>query len=200
MSRKRLLLFALPAIVAALAVAGVALAGAGGPGEQAASATFTATTVSHSRLSSCSVNAGDTFVSTLATYTGTASGSDARLDGALTIHALSFVDTNTGLGRVVGTFRIKPDSGPGTVGAINAAVTNGDANGAVTARLEGRPIGRMVATFTSPFDPATGFSSASLGTGSVGAAGVVVSGGSWCRPWHRHPLRWLHRHLRHKKS
>jgi hypothetical protein len=197
MSRKRLLLFALPAVVAALAVAGVALAGAGGPGEQAATATFSATTVAHARLSTCSVNGGDTFASTLGTYTGTSSGSDARLDGTLTIHALSFVDTNTGLGRIVGTFRVKPASGPGAVGAIDAAVTSGNANGAVTARLQGPPIGRMVATFTSPFDPATGFSSASLGTGSVAAAGVVVSGGGWCHPWHRHPLRWLHRHLRH---
>jgi len=199
MSRKRLLSFAVPTTIAALAVVGVALAGAGGPGEQAASATFTATTVSNAHLTTCSVNGGDTFASTLATYSGTASGSDPRLDGALTIHAVSFIDTNTGLGRVVGTFRIKPDSGQGSVGTINAAVTNGNANGAVNARLVGPPIGRMIATFTSPFDPASGFSSASLGTGSVTASGVVVSGGGWCHPWHRHPLRWLRRHLRHQR-
>ncbi len=198
MSRKRLLLL-VPLAAATLAAAGVALADGGGPAAQTAAATFTATTVSHARLTTCTVDGGDTFASTLATYTGTASGSEARLDGTLTIHALSLVDTNTGLGRVVGTFRVKPDGGPGAHGAIDAAVANGDAIGAVTARLAGRPIDRMVATFSAPFDPASGFSSASLGAGSVAGTGVVVSGGGSCHPWHRHPLRWLHHHLRHNR-
>ena len=195
MSRKRLLLLALP-VVAALAAASVAVAAhMAGPGAQAASATFDATTVSRSRLVACTVEGGDTYAATIATYTGTASSTDARLDGALTIRARSLVDTNTGLGRIRGTFRIKTDSGAAAIGTIDAAVTGGDAAGLAVGRVRD-PGGRLAATLTSSFDPAGGFSSGSLGTGSAAGTGVVLSGG-WCHAGHVHPLRWLHRHLRH---
>ena len=191
MSRKLLLLVGLP-VVAALAAAGVALA-AVSSGAHAASATFAATTVSKSKLVTCSVNGGDTFASTIATYTGTASSSDARLDGALTIRAQSLVDATTGLGRVTGDFRIANASGDVTThGSIDAALDNGQASGLLSARMSD-PDGRLVATLSAPFDPATGFASGSLGTGSVNGSGVVLSGA--CHAGHVHPLRWLLRHL-----
>ncbi len=194
MSGKRLLLFAAPA-VAAFAAAGVALAG-GGAQAQTTSATFAATTVSHARLTTCTVDGGDTFATTIATYTGTATSSDARLNGTFTVRATSLVDTNSGLGRVVGIFRIENTAGPGARGAINAAVADGDAKGSVIATVL-NPGGRLFATLTSPFDPAAGFGSSasgSIGTGTSAGAGVVVSGLS-CHQWHRYPLRWLRRHL-----
>lgn len=193
MSRKLLLLVGLP-VVAALTAAGVALA-AVSSGAHTASATFAATTVSKSKLVTCSVNGGDTFASTLATYTGTASSSDARLDGALTIRAQSVVDTSTGLGRVTGAFKIVNASGDVAKGSVDAAVDNGQASGLATAQLTD-PAGRLVATLSAPFDPGTGFGSGSLGTGSVNGDGVVLSGA--CHAGHVHSLRWLVRHLVHR--
>jgi hypothetical protein len=194
MSRKRTILLALCG-VAALATAGVAVAARRAPSTQAASATFDATTVANSRLVSCTINGGDTYAATIATYTGTASSSDARLNGTFKIRARSLIDTNTGLGRIVGIFRIQSGSGPAALGTVDAAVANGAINGVATGRVRD-PGGRIVATLASSFDPASGFSSGSLGTGSAAGTGVVLSG-AWCRAGQVHPLRWLHRHLRH---
>jgi hypothetical protein len=198
MSRKRLLLLA-PLGLASLAVAGVALAGQGNTSAQAASATFAATTVNQARLTTCTINGSDTFASTLATYTGTATSSDARLNGTLRIRAASLVDTNTGIGRVVGVFRIRNENGVGAHGSINAVVANGLASGTAIGRVNG-PGGQLAATVSSPFNPAAGFgvsSNGSLGTGTSAGTGVVLNG-PFCRQWHKHPLRWLHRHLRHR--
>jgi len=194
MSRKHLLLLAPLAL--ALAATGVALA-AGGPNAQSMSATFKATTVSHAKLTTCSINDSDTFASTLATYTGTATSSDARLNGTISIRAASLVDTNTGVGRVVGVFRIRNANGVGSHGSINAVVGNGDATGAAIGRVNG-PAGQLATTLSSPFDPAAGFGVSSfgeLGTGTAAGMGVVLNG-PFCRQWHKHPLLWLHHHIR----
>jgi len=194
MSRKHLLLLAPLAL--ALSATGVALA-AGGPNALSMSATFKATTVSHAKLTTCSINDSDTFASTLATYTGTATSSDARLNGTISIRAASLVDTNTGVGRVVGVFRIRNANGVGSHGSINAVVSNGDATGAAIGRVNA-PAGPLATTLSSPFDPAAGFgvsSSGELGTGTAAGTGVVLNG-PFCRQWHKHPLRWLHRHIR----
>ncbi len=196
MSRKRLLLIALP-VAAAFAATGVAVANAVSSGTQAASATFAATTVSNARLMTCSLNGGDTYAATVATYKGTASSSDSRLDGNIAIRARSVVDTTTGLGRVVGVFKISSSSTNTTHGVIDAAVANGEASGLVTGRVRG-PGGQLVATFAASFDPALGFSSGSLGTGSVTGSGVVLAG--QCQRGALHPLQWLRSHLHHGRG
>src|SRR5215467_13883017 len=86
MTRKRLALLGL-FVAAALAAAGVATAHRGAPSVQAVSATFNATSVTQRYLTTCSVNGGDTFQASRAMYTGTATSSDPRLAGALTIRA-----------------------------------------------------------------------------------------------------------------
>lgn len=196
MFRKRLLLL-VPFAAAALAAAGVALAG-GGTQAQTVSATFSAATVKNARLTTCTIDGGDTFATTLATYKGTATSTDPRLDGTFTIRAESLVDTTTGLGRVAGVFHIQGASGVGANGSLNAAVANGTANGSVIANVRG-PGGRFFATLTSPFDPSAGFgasSAGSIGTGTIPGTGVLVSGLS-CHQWHKYPLHWLRRHLHH---
>jgi hypothetical protein len=198
MSRKRLLLLA-PLAVAALAAAGIGLAAQGGPSATAASASFSATTVKQAKLTTCTINGSDTFAATLATYTGTATSSDARLNGKLRIRAASLIDTNSGIGRVVGVFRIRNSNGVGAHGSINAVVGNGDATGAAIGRVNG-PGGQLAATLSSPFDPADGFgasSAGSLGTGTAAGSGVVLNG-PFCHQWHRHPLRWLRNHRHHR--
>jgi hypothetical protein len=179
MSRKRLSLFVLLA-VAALAGAGVAAAGHRAPSVQAASAAFNATTVSQQYMATCSVNGGDTFQATRAMYTGTASSSDPRLAGAITIRAWSLVDTTNGVGHVFGIFRIKGNAG-GAHGTLNAALSGGKASGLARGFVRGK-YGRLVASLGSSFDPTAGFSTGSIG-GSTTGAGFIRSG-RWCHPPH----------------
>lgn len=194
MSRKKLVLLALP-VVAALAAAGVATAGSSHPAVQAASATFAATTVSHSHQATCSKNGGDTYERTTATYTGTATSADARLDGTLTIRAHSLVDTTTGLGRVSGVLRVVGANGSRARAVFRAAVAGGKATGLARGIVQ-HPFGRLLASFASDFSPTGGFSSGALGSGSAANIGVVSLGG-WCT--HHgpvHPLRHKIHHLR----
>ena len=178
MSKKRLALLGL-IVAAALAVAGVAAAHRGAPSVQSVSASFDATTVSQHYLTTCSVNGGDTFQATRATYTGTATSSDPRLTGALTIRAWSLVDTTNGVGHLFGTFRIVGAGNDRAHGTLNAAVAGGQASGLARGFVRGR-WGHIVASLGASFDPIAGFSSGSIGTGTAGAG--FLRSGRWCHP------------------
>src|SRR5437879_13696772 len=97
MSRKRLALLGVFVVAMALVAAGVAAARGRAPSVQSESATFTAPTVSQKYQVTCSVNGGDTFEATRATYTGTAMSSVQRLAGWLTYRSWSSVDHTNGL-------------------------------------------------------------------------------------------------------
>ncbi len=161
-------------------------------------AVVSATTVSNARLTTCTVPGGDTSATTPRHVHG--HGDEHRRTPRRDVHDShgELLDTTSGLGRVVGVFRIQGANGAGAHGSINAAVANGDANGSLVASVR-NPGGRLFATLSSPFDPSGGFGvspAGSVGTGTPAATGVVVSGVA-CHQWHRYPLRWLHRHLRH---
>jgi hypothetical protein len=179
MSSKRFSLFVLLAVTA-LVGAGVAAAGHRAPSVQAASATFNATTVTQHSLATCSVNGGDTFQATRATYTGTASSSDPRLAGALTIRAWSLVDTTNGVGHVFGFWHIR-GANANAHGTLNAALSGGNASGLARGYVHG-PWGHLVASLGAGFDPVAGFSSGSIGTSTVGAG--FLRSGRWCHPPH----------------
>lgn len=170
---------------AALAAAGVAVAAHRAQSTQAASATFTATTVSHVKATTCTVpgSGGHVFDQTIATYTGTASSSDGRLNGPLTIRAHSVVDASTGLGWLQGTFRVRGSSGA-SHGTLHAAVASGNAVGSVVG-VANKPHGKLVATFAAAFTPGSsgGFSAGNLGGGSVAGAGIVFQHGA-CKKAH----------------
>ena len=180
MSKKRLALLGL-IVAAALAAASVAAAHRGAPSVQSVSASFDATSVSQHFLTTCSVNGGDTFQATRATYTGTATSSDARLTGALTIRAWSLVDTTNGVGHLFGTFRIVGTGHNRAHGTLNAAVAGGKASGLARGFVRGR-WGHIVASLGASFDPTAGFSSGSIGTGTAGAG--FLRSGRWCHPPH----------------
>jgi hypothetical protein len=179
MSRKRLVLLGL-FVAAALAAAGVAAAHGRSLSVQAASATFAATTVSQKDQATCSVNGGDTFQATRATYTGAVLSSDPRLAGALTIRAWSLVDTANGVGHVYGVFHIE-GAGTRAHGTLNGALADGRASGLARGFVR-HQWGRIVASLGASFDPNAGFSSGSLG-GSTTGAGFIRSG-RWCHPSH----------------
>ena len=167
MTRKRLALLGV-IVAAALAAAGVAAAHRGAPSVQSVTATFNATTVTQHSLTTCSVNGGDTFQATRATYTGTATSADPRLAGTLTIRAWSLVDTTNGVGHLYGTFRIVGTGRNRAHGTLNAAVAGGKASGLARGFVRGR-WGHVVASLGASFDPTAGFSSGSIGTGTAGA-------------------------------
>ncbi|MBV8256895.1 MAG: hypothetical protein JO073_03665 [Actinobacteria bacterium] len=173
MSRKRWIM------AAALVVAAVAAAGAGAAAHRAqssqkAAATFSAGSPTDSRTATCTASDG-TYSETVATYTGTSTSTDARLNGALRIRAHSVVDTTTGLGWVTGDFRVDGSSG-GVHGQLAGVISGGNVSGTVAGDANG-PDGKLLATLTAAFTQAAGFSSGSLGTGSVAGAGIVFQRG-----------------------
>jgi hypothetical protein len=176
MSRRRLWILG-AAVLAALAAASIAAAHRGAVAVQAATATFNTATVSQKYEATCSVNGGDTFEATRATYTGTAASSDPRLAGVLTIRAWSLVDTTSGVGHVFGIFRIK-GAATRAHGTLNAAISGGKASGLARGFVKG-PWGRLVASLGGTFDPNAGFSG-SLGSGNTGAG--FIRSGRWCHP------------------
>jgi hypothetical protein len=180
MSRKRLGLLGVFVVMLALVAAGVAAARGRAPSVQSASATFDAATVSQKYQVTCSVNGGDTFEGTRATYTGTSQSDDPRLDGALTIRAWSLVDLSSGVGHLYGVFHIR-GTGAGAHGTVNAALSGGKASGLARGFVWHR-YGRVVASLGATFDPSAGFSDGSLG-GSTSGAGFIRSG-RWCHPPH----------------
>jgi hypothetical protein len=178
MSRKRLSVFVLLA-VAALIGAGVAAAHRKAPSVQSVNATFEATTVTQHYLTTCSVNGGDTFQATRATYTGAALSSVPQLAGALTIRAWSLVDTTNGVGHLYGTFQIKGTGRNRAHGTLNAAISAGTASG-IARGFTGGPWGHLVASLGATFNPTAGFSTGSIGSGTVGAG--FLRSGRWCHP------------------
>jgi hypothetical protein len=146
---------------------------------QSANATFEATAVTQHYLTTCSVNGGDTFQATRATYTGTALSSVPQLAGALTIRAWSLVDTTNGVGHLYGTFKIKGTGHNRAHGTLNAAISGGTASG-IARGFTGGPWGHLVASLGATFNPTAGFSLGSIGSGTVGAG--FLRSGRWCHP------------------
>ncbi len=188
MRNKKLLVLA-ALLCAALTTAGIAVAKGGSGAVASTSASFDATTVANHVQKTCTVGgSGDTFSFTRATYTGTATSSDARLNGPVTIKAVSLVDTTTGVGALVGGFRIDGGSGAGTGGKIEAAISGGQASGIVRGRVAG-PGGELFASVNSGFTGAGGFAGASIGSGSSTDAAVVLSRGACVHVIHHGALK-----------
>jgi hypothetical protein len=167
-------LAALAASAAVLALAGIALAHTKGPSStQAVSAEFSTDAVSNVKTDTCT-GADGTYTQTRATYTGTATSDDARLNGTLTIRARSVYNTTTNLGHVEGAFRVKGTSGQAR-GVFSAVNTGGSLAGIAGGGVKA-PRGALLANLSAAFDPATGFSAGKLGSGSSEDTAVVVSG------------------------
>lgn len=187
MSRKR---FGIPAaltLVALLATGAAVAAHRHAQVTQQASATFAATSVTHTSSRTCTAGDG-TYTETAATYEGTATSTDARLAGPLVIRAHSVVDTTTGLGWVEGTFRVRGGDGTGNAhGNLHGAIAGGNVSGAVAGETDG-PSGRLVATLSAAFAPEAGFSAGTLGSGTVSGAGVVFERGACTKPARVHAV------------
>jgi len=163
-------LAALAAALSVFVVAGLAFAHGGGPSSaQATSATFDAGTVSELKTDTCT-GADGTYTRTRATYTGTATSTDARLNGPMTVRATTVYNGDTKLGVVGGHFRVGD-----TRGVFQAVDTDGTLAGFANGKSKS-PRSGLLANLSATFDPATGFADAQLGGGSAPDTAVFVSG------------------------
>jgi hypothetical protein len=184
MRNKRFIVFA-ALLCVALATAGIAVAKFKSGGVIGVSATFDAQNVAKSVQKSCKVNGGDTYTYTRAVYKGNAASADSRLNGAITIHAQSMVDNTTGIGAVIGDYRIDAASGPGAFGRIEASLSGGQMSGAVRGHAP-KPWGELFAGLNGGYDASAGFSGANVGTGSGAASGVLLQHGACVRTIYLH--------------
>jgi CHRD domain-containing protein len=160
--------------VAMLVGAGAAVASHRAQSTQQAAATFAAASVSQSRSSTCQ-SADGIYQDTTATYTGTATSSDSRLNGPVTIRVRSILNTTTQFGWLSGSLRTQ---------STNANIDGALAGGQVIGFLRGNghhSEGQLRASFSAAFTPGGGFSSGQLGTGSATNAGVFFTSGSCSR-------------------
>ena len=166
--------------VAALAVAGIAIAHDGdNKSVTAVSATFTATTVNVQKTTSCTASNGHVFATTRATYTGTATG-PAELSGPITLDTQSLVDTTSGDGVVSGKLRI--DASGGRTDAHFDAVLHGGTVVGLAEGHTGSPHTALVANISGGFAANTGFAAGSMiGNGTAGGFAVEVGPGG-CKP------------------
>jgi hypothetical protein len=173
---------AIVAAVAALAVSGAALAWHGGFGSASlVSATFFANTVSNSQSQTCTAAKNDSIQVTFATYTGTATSSDANLNGPITLDVKSVYDATTNAGSLSGIARIGTQgSSSGFFGGFVAVNAAGHVQGFLTGQEGGG--GGLLANFSASFTAAGGFSSsgspATIGSGT--ATNTAVVGTSNC--------------------
>jgi len=171
-------------VCVALATAGIALAMKSG-GVIGVSATFDATNVVKSIQKSCTVKGGDTYTYTRAVYSGNAVSTDSRLNGAIKIWAQSMVDDTSGIGAVIGNYKIDATSGPGAFGRIEASLSNGQMSGAVRGHAP-KPWGELFAGLNGSFSASSGFSGAGIGTGVGLATGVLLQHGACVRTIYLH--------------
>lgn len=192
LSRPRALLVA--GVLIALSAAGAAYAEHATSSLGAVSGTFSATTASGSTdTQTCTASNGDSVTETRGEYTGTASSSDAYLNGALTIRYESVYDTTSKEGTLDAELSIdNSTTSPADEfrGELNAVDSNGTLQGVVSG--EGSGGESLLANLSASFSSSSGFSSSSapgtIGSGSATDTAVQTtsscspqgsSGGSW---------------------
>jgi hypothetical protein len=175
------------AAVAALAAAGIAIAGPGAPASTSlVSATFYANTLVRSHSDTCTPAApADAYTSTDAVFSGAASSMDSRFVGPITIHVRSVYDSTKNVGSLKGDVDIQTSATP--PGHFHARLTAVNVNGTVQGWLDGN-LGdgsHFIGSFTATFSPTGGFSSlatpAMIGSGN-GANTAIVWNGSCNQP------------------
>jgi hypothetical protein len=168
--------WAVLAAAGALAVAGVAVAKHVAASTTAVSATFSATAVKQSTVRTCTGSDG-TYELTDATYTGTASSADARLNGTLELRVKSAYNTTEGLGQLSADVKVRAADGrrlaEGKLRAVNQA---GQLHGLLDGRVHD-PNGKLLGNVTAVFSSGGGFSSGQIGTGTAASTAVVFDGG-----------------------
>jgi len=163
------------AVVGALVFAGIAIAVPGPASTQAVSATFTATTVAGLKSWTCT-GADGTYTVTNATYSGTASSSDGRLNGTIELHVKSIYNTSKNLGWLDANVKVVGGSaGVNAHGKLHAVNDDGQLEGLLTGGVHG-PEGKLLGNVSAGFTSGGGFTGGRLGTGTAANTALVLSG------------------------
>lgn len=164
--------------IAALAGAGMAVAyQVNSKSVKAVSATFTATTPSFVRTSTCT-GADGAYSTTRATYTGTATSTEPGLNGPISISTEILLNTTTNLGTIAGKIRV--GSGRRSDAVFNAVYSNGNIAGLAWGETRD-PRGNLLANISAAFTTAGGFTNGKLGGATSGGDAVIVFRGG-CKP------------------
>jgi len=173
-ARRRVLLAS--AAVIALAAASIAIADPGTPAStNTLSATFTATNLGPNHSSTCTPASGDSYTTTDAVFSGTATG-DARLSGPITVHVKSVFDNNTKIGSLKGNVDVTTTS---PAGHSHARLSATNVNGVVQGWLDGNLSdgSHFIGSFTAGFSTGGGFNPASIGSsGTLTATAIAWNG------------------------
>ncbi len=145
---------------------------------KAVSATFTATSVSGVKTSTCTGRDG-TYIETKATYSGTATSSNPALNGPITVEVRSV--TAAAAGSDIGYKDGKLSLG-GSIGGAALRFTGIYERGGFAGLAVGSagPHQRVIANISSDFSDSGGFTNGKLGD-TVGGSAVVVGPGD-CQP------------------
>jgi hypothetical protein len=160
----------------ALIVTGVAVAhGGSSKSITRVGGTFTATTVSDAKTTTCT-NAAGTWSRVDATYTGTATGDSGSPDltGPAKLAVRAVINTTTNLGVVTGTLRIDT-AGGNTKADFSTVYDNGKVVGLAVGRAHD-PSARLYANISATYSPTSGFNGKIGGPADGGSAVELVSG------------------------
>lgn len=167
------------AAVVGLLGAGIAVAHEGGSrAVKQVSATFTATTASNVRTSTCTGSDNVTYTTTRGRWTGAATG-DPTLTGNATVDAELLVNS-AGDGFVSGRLRI---DGANHTSAWFEGVISGGTHIAGLAEGHGNaPWSKLVANLSADWSSAGGFQAGKLGGGTTGGNAVILTSGGCKSP------------------
>ena len=168
------------AAVVALAGAGLAVAhGFDSKSVKSVSATFTATSAQDVRTSTCTGSDGHVYATNKGTYTGTATSTDASLNGTLTIYAESLIDTTANIGTVTGKLQIG-SGGDEDETHFEAVYSGGNVAGIAEGHTQ-TPHTSLLANLSAAYSATGGFTNGKLGGGASGGDAVeTIAGG--CQP------------------
>jgi hypothetical protein len=167
------------AIVTALVVASVAVAHGGGSKSAAAVAgTFTATTVSDAKTSTCT-NADGAWTHVDATYTGIAAG-DADLAGPVQLRVHAVINTTKNVGVVTGSLRIDT-AGTDTKARLDTVYSGGKVSGLASGRAHD-PSAGLLANVSGSYSLTGGFTNGKIGGGTEGGTAVELVSGACAKP------------------
>lgn len=167
----------------ALAAAGIAVAGPAPTSMALVSATFSTGAPTNSHSFTCTAANKDQITVTDATYTGSASSMDSRLNGAITFHVHSVYDATGNLGSLSADVRIDSTATP--VNHFHARLSAVDVSNNVQGWISGHagPGAQIMGAFVAPFTATGGFGSGTIGA-TAGAATdpALVTSGNCMKP------------------
>lgn len=168
---RRIIIPILVALAAALAGVAVAHSGSSSSGVKAVSATFTAATAVKAETRACT-GADGAYEIVKATYSGTATSTEASLTGPVELKVTSVYNTTTKIGRLEGRLKIGEGESR-SYAKLWAVNTDGALDGFVYGEA-GHRDSALLGSLTAGWTRGGGFTDGKVGTGSSANAAVLA--------------------------